>query len=47
MDDYDGLPIDEGDDYKKAEKYIKHKALCFDMHNLLSRFLGWIWERIK
>ena len=32
---------------KETEKRIRYMAWCFDMHNLLTRLLNWIWKRIE
>ena len=32
---------------KEYERQVSYWAWCFDMHALLTRFLNWIWERIK
>ena len=32
---------------KETEKRIRYMAWCYDMHNLLTRLLNWIWKRIE
>ena len=32
---------------KEVEKRVRYMAWCYDMHNLLTRLLDWIWKRIE
>ena len=32
---------------KEYEKWVRYMAWCYDMHNLLTRLLDWIWKRIE
>ena len=44
---HEPLPSKEYTPSKETERRVRYMAWCFDMHNLLTRLLDWIWKRIE